>query len=79
MSTYHRTRDDHVLPIYEFTTQLATLEAPPMEMQQLLGAVHGNRDAMDAFVSVTAGTVSPVEFFDPRPIGRIMSARRLVS
>ena len=54
-----------VLPIYEFTTQLATLEPPPPEMQQLLGAVHGNQEAMDDFVSVIAGTVSPVEFFDP--------------
>ncbi len=78
MSAYHRTRDAEVLPIYEFTTQLATLEAPPVEMQQLLGAVHGNRDAMDSFVSVTAGTVSPVEFFDPEHIGRIMSAAATV-
>jgi hypothetical protein len=28
---------------------------------------------MDDFVSLTAGTVSPVEFFDPENIGRIMS------
>ncbi len=48
----------------------------PPEMQQLLGAVHGNQEAMDAFVSVTAGTVSPVEFFDPENIGRIMGAAR---
>ena len=27
--------------------------------------IHGNQPAMDAFVSVTAGTLSPVEFFDP--------------
>jgi flavin-dependent dehydrogenase len=74
MSSYHRTRDAEVLPIYEFTTQLATLEAPPAEMQQLLGAVHGNQDAMDAFASITAGTVSPVEFFDPENLGRLMSA-----
>jgi flavin-dependent dehydrogenase len=74
MSVYHRTRDAQVLPIYEFTTQLATLEPPPLEMQQLLGAVHGNREAMDAFVSVTAGTVSPIEFFAPEHIGSIMSA-----
>jgi 2-polyprenyl-6-methoxyphenol hydroxylase-like FAD-dependent oxidoreductase len=74
MSTYHMTRDARVLPIFEFTTQLATLEAPPEEMQQLLGAIHGNRDAMDSFVSITAGTVSPVEFFDPTNIGRLMSA-----
>jgi flavin-dependent dehydrogenase len=74
MSGYQQTRDAQGLPIYEFTTQLATLEAPPPEMQQLLGAVHGNREAMDSFVSVVAGTVSPVEFFDPDHIGRIISA-----
>ena len=43
MSVYHQTRDARVLPIYEFTTQLATLEMPPPEMQQLLGAVYGNQ------------------------------------
>ncbi len=74
MSDYQQSRDAQVLPIYEFTTQLATLEPPPPEMQQLLGAVCGNPDAMDAFVSVTAGTVSPVDFFDPEHIGRVMSA-----
>jgi 2-polyprenyl-6-methoxyphenol hydroxylase-like FAD-dependent oxidoreductase len=74
MFDFQRTRDADVLPIFEFTTQLATLEPPPPEMQQLLGAVYGNHEAMDAFVSVTAGTVSPVEFFDPAHIGRIMGA-----
>ena len=76
MADYQRTRDAHVLPVYEFTTQLATLEAPPEQMQQLLGAVQGNQDAMDDFVSLTAGTVSPVEFFDPENIGRIFGAAR---
>jgi 2-polyprenyl-6-methoxyphenol hydroxylase-like FAD-dependent oxidoreductase len=73
MSEYQRTRDAEVLPMYEFTTQMATLEPPPPEMQQLLGAVYGNQDAMDDFVSVIAGTVSPVAFFDPENIGRVMS------
>ena len=74
MAEFHSSRDAHALPIYEFTTQLATLEAPPEEMQQLLGAVYGNQDAMDSFASITAGTVSPVEFFDPQNIGQIMGA-----
>ena len=74
LSEFHSTRDAHALPIYEFTTQLATLEAPPVEMQQLLGAVYGNQDAMDSFASITAGTVSPIEFFDPQNIGQIMGA-----
>jgi flavin-dependent dehydrogenase len=73
MAGYQRARDGHVLPMYEFTTQLATLEGPPPEMQQLLGAVHGNSAAMDAFVSVIAGTMSPVEFFAPDHIGAIMA------
>jgi 2-polyprenyl-6-methoxyphenol hydroxylase-like FAD-dependent oxidoreductase len=72
MSTYQHERDQKVLPIYGFTTQLATLEAPPPELQQLLGAVHGNQDAMDAFAGITAGTVSPGEFFDPANIGRLL-------
>jgi hypothetical protein len=60
--------------MYEFTTQLATLEPPPPEMQQLLGAAAQSQEGMDAFVSMYAGTMSPVEFFDPEHIGRIMNA-----
>ena len=56
MAVYQRTRDTQATPINEFTSHLATLEPPPPEMRQLLGAVHGNDDAMDAFASVTAGT-----------------------
>jgi 2-polyprenyl-6-methoxyphenol hydroxylase-like FAD-dependent oxidoreductase len=72
MAGYHTDRDAHALPIYDFTTELATLEAPPPEVQQLLGAIHGHQDAMDAFVSVVAGTVSPVEFFDPASIQQML-------
>ena len=62
MREYQRDRDEHVLPMYEFTCQLATLEPPPPEMQQLLGAIHGNQKAMDGFVQMNAGTISPMEF-----------------
>ena len=72
MGEFHRARDAHLLPMYEFTTQMATLEPPPPEMQQVLGAVAGNQQAMDDFVSVIAGTVSPAEFFDSANIERVM-------
>jgi hypothetical protein len=62
------------MPMYEFTTQMATLEPPPPEMQQLLAATHANQEAMDDFVSVVAGTMSPVAFFDPQHIGQMMAA-----
>jgi 2-polyprenyl-6-methoxyphenol hydroxylase-like FAD-dependent oxidoreductase len=74
MSAWHRERDEKAMPIYEFTSQMATLEAPPPEMLALLGAVHGNQDAMDDFASVVSGAVSPVEFFAEDNIGRIMAA-----
>ena len=72
MSAYQRERDALSRPIYEFTAQLASLEMPPPEVQQLLAAAHGQPEAMDAFASVVAGTVSPLEFFDPENIGRIL-------
>ena len=78
MSAYQLTRDAEVLPIYEFTTQLATLAPPPPEVGQLLAAVAGNRDAMNMFAGVIAGTVSPMEFFAPDNIGRIMGAASAV-
>jgi flavin-dependent dehydrogenase len=74
MGDYQSTRDDHVLPMFEFTCQLATLEPPPPEMQQLLGAVHGNQDAMDGFARVNAGVTSPAEFFSEANVGRIFAA-----
>jgi 2-polyprenyl-6-methoxyphenol hydroxylase-like FAD-dependent oxidoreductase len=74
MSDYQRTRDGEVMPVYEFTDQFAQLEPPPPEMQQLLGATHGNQEAMDGFVSVQASTLPAPEFFAPENVGRIMAA-----
>jgi 2-polyprenyl-6-methoxyphenol hydroxylase-like FAD-dependent oxidoreductase len=77
MSAYQRTRDEHVLPMYEFTCQLATLAPPAPEMQQLFGAIHGNQTAMDGFVKMNAGTISPVEFLSPENVGKIMTSARM--
>ena len=76
MSAWHQERDAKAMPIYGFTAQFATLEAPPPEMQQLLGAVHGNQEAMDGFVSVISGAVSPVDFFSEENVGRIFAESR---
>jgi flavin-dependent dehydrogenase len=65
MAEYQEQRDRSVMPLYEFTTQLATLEPPPPEMQQLLASIAGDQDAMDDFVSVSAGSLSPEALFAP--------------
>jgi 2-polyprenyl-6-methoxyphenol hydroxylase-like FAD-dependent oxidoreductase len=74
MGEYQRTRDEHVLPMYEFTCQLATLAPPPLEMQRLFGAIHGNQASMDGFVQMNAGTISPAQFFSPANVTRMMAA-----
>jgi hypothetical protein len=78
MADRQRTRDESVMAMYEFTVQQASLVPPPVEVQQLLGAIAGNQPAMDAFVSVSAGTMSPIEFFDPDHIGRLLSGGDVV-
>ena len=74
MREYQSVRDGAVLPMYEFTAELASLEPPPPEMQQLLAAVSGNQEAMDGFARVTAGVTSPAEFFSDESVGRILGA-----
>jgi 2-polyprenyl-6-methoxyphenol hydroxylase-like FAD-dependent oxidoreductase len=74
MGEYQRTRDEDSVAMFEFTTMLATLEPPPPEMQQILGAVAGNQEAMDQFARVNAATMSPAEFFAEENLGRIFAA-----
>jgi 2-polyprenyl-6-methoxyphenol hydroxylase-like FAD-dependent oxidoreductase len=74
MGDYQRARDETVLAMYEFTCQLATLQPPPPEMQQLFGAMRGNQKAMDGFAQMNAGTLSPAQFLSPENIGAIVAA-----
>ena len=75
MADYQRDRDAHVLPMFNFTCQLATLEPPPPEVKQLFAAISGNQPAMDAFVRMNAGTISPAEFFAPEHVQAMMAGQ----
>jgi 2-polyprenyl-6-methoxyphenol hydroxylase-like FAD-dependent oxidoreductase len=75
MHEYQTERDECVLPMYEFTSTLATLEPPSPEMQHLLAAVAGNQPAMDGFARMNAGVTSPAEFFSEANIGRVTGRR----
>jgi flavin-dependent dehydrogenase len=73
MGEFQAVRDAHALPVYEFTTQMATLAPPPPELQQVLGAIAGHQDAMDDFVSLVSGAVTAPEFFAPDNIARFLA------
>jgi flavin-dependent dehydrogenase len=74
MGEYQRIRDELAMPVYEFTAQFATMEPPPPELQQLIGAMQGNQEAQDGFISVQAATLPAPEFFAPENVGTIMAA-----
>ena len=74
MGEYQARRDGQVLPMYEFTAELAALAPPSPEMQQLLSAVSRSQEAMDGFARVAAGVTSPAEFFSEQSVGRILAA-----
>ena len=73
MVDYQSSRDSHALPLYEFTAQLASLEPPSPQLQQLLAAIHGNQDAMDGFARVNSGVTSPADFFSEQNVSRILA------
>jgi flavin-dependent dehydrogenase len=74
LGDYQTARDEQVLPMYEFTADLAALAPPPPELQQLLSAVSRSQEAMDGFARVAAGVTSPAEFFSDENATRILAA-----
>ena len=62
------------MPVYDFTMQLASLEPPPPEIQQLFGALRGNQPDTDRFFGLIAGTTSIPEYFAPENMQRIIGA-----
>ncbi len=76
LSSYEERRNAEAMPMFDFTCRLAALAPLAPDMQQLLGAVHGDSHATDAFLGLVAGTTDFAEFFDRRNIGRILTGAR---
>jgi 2-polyprenyl-6-methoxyphenol hydroxylase-like FAD-dependent oxidoreductase len=74
LAEYQAERDQRVSPLHHFTTELATLEPPPAEIQQLFGALHGNQEATNQFYSALTGSLPLPQFMDPENLGRIMAS-----
>ena len=76
LAAHEAARNERVRPMYEFTTQLAALEPPPPEMQALFGALRGNQDATNAFLSAITGAIPLPDFMSHENLGRIMAAAK---
>ncbi|HVE46743.1 MAG TPA: NAD(P)/FAD-dependent oxidoreductase [Acidimicrobiales bacterium] len=74
LAAFHRSRDAHTLPMYDFTCQLASLEPPPPETAEVLMAVSASPESSRQFVSVLAGTVALPDFFSAENVARVLAA-----
>jgi flavin-dependent dehydrogenase len=74
LAEYERQRNESSLPTFEFNFQLATLQPPPPEMQELFGALRGNSLETDRLIGAITGTIPIPEFFSPGNIQRILRA-----
>jgi 2-polyprenyl-6-methoxyphenol hydroxylase-like FAD-dependent oxidoreductase len=76
LAAHEVARNARVRPMYEFTSHLATLEPPPVEMRALFGALRGNQDATNAFLSAITGAIPLSDFLSNDNLGRIMGAAK---
>lgn len=79
LADYERRRNEEVLPMFEYTTQLAKLEPPPPEMLSLLNALRASQNETGRFLGTVTGTVPIQEFFSPENINRVMEASTLTT
>jgi len=73
LAAYEQQRNKAAMPMYKFTCQLAKLEPPRPELQQIFAALQGNQEQTDRFFGTIAGTVPIPEFFSSENIGRILT------
>ena len=76
LAVYEQTRNNSELPYFDLTTQLAALEPPPPEVQQLLEALRENPEQRSRFFGMLAHTVPVTEFFSPENIQAIFNKQK---
>lgn len=74
LADYERRRNEAAMPGYELNSQLASLELPPPDMQQLFDALRGNQTETNRLFGDLEGTVPIPEFFSPENVQRIKRA-----
>jgi flavin-dependent dehydrogenase len=74
LANYEKERDMAAGPMFDFTCQMAALEPPSPDMQQLIGALSHSQAHTNEFLGLLAGTVSIPEFFSEANMGRIFAA-----
>jgi 2-polyprenyl-6-methoxyphenol hydroxylase-like FAD-dependent oxidoreductase len=77
LAGYERARDRAVLPMYEFTTELASFAPPTADQQALFAAVAGRPAEVERFLGVLTGAVPLADYFAPRNLLRVLGPRAM--
>jgi hypothetical protein len=75
MAEYQRKRDEARLPMYEFTTDLASFRPTRPEEELLFKGLAGKQEDIDRFFGVMAGVVPIKEFMNPKNLVKIIGFR----
>ena len=70
-----RVRDHELLPMYEFTKELAALAPTPVEAEVLFRSLLGRQEEIDRFLGVMTGSVPMREYFTPGNLRRVIGLR----
>ncbi len=78
LAAYRQRRDKAALPMYEFTTELASFAPPRPEQRLLFEALAGRPAEIDRFLGVLAGAVPIDSYFSPRNLVRLLGLRGML-
>jgi len=78
LGDYQRRRDEAVLPMFEFTTDLASFRPRRPEEDLLFRSLAGNQTEIDRFLGVLTGSVPLRDYLSPRNMARIVGLRGML-
>jgi 2-polyprenyl-6-methoxyphenol hydroxylase-like FAD-dependent oxidoreductase len=75
LADYERQRNDAALPMFAFTTELASFAPPKPEQLALFRSLAGNQEKIDRFFGVLTGAVPIPTYFSPNNLVRLIGLR----
>jgi len=75
MGEYQRQRDEAMVPMYEFTTDMASFRPSRPEEEILFRALEGKPEEISRFLGVVAGAVPLAEYMHPKNLMHLIGFR----
>jgi hypothetical protein len=77
LAGYQRQRDRAAIPVYDFTTGLASFAPPPVEAVRLFEALERRTAEVDRFLGAITGSTPLGEYLSPGNLLKVIGARAM--